>query len=278
MLGRHQQLIHELEVLVAEHPYRERLHAQLMLALYRSGRQVEALRAYQQARRTLTDELGLEPSQELTQLERAILRQDATLTLEMPAKLEAQPRLPLAPAAAATPPRNLAVQRAEVRYARSGDVNVAYQVVGDGPRDLVLVSASSRIYNSTAKAALGVLLERLASFSRLIRFDKRGTGLSTDPVVSRTRNADGRCARGDGRGRQRAGGPFGFFGGRADVGAFAATYPSRTTALRRTYARNDVTLTTTIRGRRPGRSDSDLRRSRAVVGLGGGPEADDAFG
>jgi len=51
VLGRHQQLIHELEVLVAEHPYRERLHAQLMLALYRSGRQVEALRAYQRARR-----------------------------------------------------------------------------------------------------------------------------------------------------------------------------------------------------------------------------------
>jgi ATP-dependent Clp protease ATP-binding subunit ClpA/DNA-binding winged helix-turn-helix (wHTH) protein len=77
-LGRHRQLIGELETLVAEHPYRERLRAQLMLALYRSGRQAEALDAYQGALRTL-DELGIEPSAVLQQLQKAVLRQDETL-------------------------------------------------------------------------------------------------------------------------------------------------------------------------------------------------------
>src|SRR6266536_2549394 len=90
-LSRDQELIGELETLVAEHPYRERLHAQLILALYRSGRQAEALRAYQQARRTLADELGLKPGHELQELEQAILRQDPTLTLERPTKLRTEP-------------------------------------------------------------------------------------------------------------------------------------------------------------------------------------------
>ena len=78
-LGRHAGLVPELDALVREHPLRERLRAQLMLALYRSGRQAEALAAYQQARRTLAEELGLEPGRRLQELERAILRQDAQL-------------------------------------------------------------------------------------------------------------------------------------------------------------------------------------------------------
>ena len=61
-LGRHDDLVGELEVLVAEHPLRERLYAQQMLALYRSGRQADALRVYQRARAVLVEELGLEPS------------------------------------------------------------------------------------------------------------------------------------------------------------------------------------------------------------------------
>ena len=79
-LGRHAALVSELEALVAEQPYRERPRAQLMLALYRSGRQADALRAYQTARRTLADELGLEPGPELRELEAAILRHDARLS------------------------------------------------------------------------------------------------------------------------------------------------------------------------------------------------------
>ena len=80
-LGRHDELRPELERLVAEHPLRERLRGQLMLALYRSGRQAEALEAYQAARRALVDELGLEPSRALQELEQAILNQDPKLDL-----------------------------------------------------------------------------------------------------------------------------------------------------------------------------------------------------
>jgi predicted ATPase/DNA-binding SARP family transcriptional activator len=76
--GRHTELVGELEALVAAHPHRERLRGQLMLALYRSGRQAEALAAYRDARLAL-DELGLEPSEHLRLLERQILTQDAAL-------------------------------------------------------------------------------------------------------------------------------------------------------------------------------------------------------
>jgi ABC-type transport system substrate-binding protein len=80
-LGRHAELVSELEALVAVHPLRERLHEQLMIALYRSGRQADALEAYQAARRTLVEDLGLEPGPALQRLERAILRQDSSLDL-----------------------------------------------------------------------------------------------------------------------------------------------------------------------------------------------------
>ena len=78
-LGHHSQEIGELETLVGQHPFRERLRAQLMLALYRSGRQAEALKAYQDARRALVEELGIEPGEELKELQRAILAQDPSL-------------------------------------------------------------------------------------------------------------------------------------------------------------------------------------------------------
>ncbi len=77
--GEHRELISELRAAVSEHALRERFWAQLMLALYRSGRQAEALETYQQARRLLAEELGLEPSQELRTLERRILLQEQTL-------------------------------------------------------------------------------------------------------------------------------------------------------------------------------------------------------
>jgi DNA-binding SARP family transcriptional activator len=78
-LGSAGELVGELEQLVGEQPLRERFRAQLMLALYRAGRQADALEAYQDARRVLMDELGLEPSEELRALQQAILRQDASL-------------------------------------------------------------------------------------------------------------------------------------------------------------------------------------------------------
>ena len=80
-LGRDAELVSELEALVAAQPLRERPRAQLMLALYRSGRQADALAAYRAARVTLADELGLDPGPELKELEAAILRQDESLLL-----------------------------------------------------------------------------------------------------------------------------------------------------------------------------------------------------
>ncbi|PZR82680.1 MAG: hypothetical protein DLM65_03385 [Candidatus Aeolococcus gillhamiae] len=85
MLGRHREISGELESLLAVHPYHERFHWQLMLALYRSRRQAEALAAYRRARQTLVDDLGIEPGPELQQLERAILHQE--LDLELPAEV-----------------------------------------------------------------------------------------------------------------------------------------------------------------------------------------------
>ena len=76
---RYAELVPEVESLVRDHPLRERLRGQLMLALYRSGRQAEALAVYQDTRRHLVEELGIEPSAALQQLHGAILRQDAAL-------------------------------------------------------------------------------------------------------------------------------------------------------------------------------------------------------
>ena len=80
-LGGHADVVEQLEVLIGEHPYRERLRAQLMLALYRCERQADALQAYQDARKSLVEELGIEPGERLRALERAILAQDPSLQL-----------------------------------------------------------------------------------------------------------------------------------------------------------------------------------------------------
>jgi DNA-binding SARP family transcriptional activator/class 3 adenylate cyclase len=84
VLRRHADVIGELESLIVEHPFRERLRALLMLALYRSGRQADALEAYRVARHELSEELGIEPSQSLQDLERRILQQDPGLLLAPP--------------------------------------------------------------------------------------------------------------------------------------------------------------------------------------------------
>ena len=97
-LGRHRELIAELETLVRLHPLREHLHGQLMLALYRSGRQADALAAYRAARRTLSDRRRTEPGQDLQRLEQAILAQDPALDL-----LGLVPRWPAATPATAEP-------------------------------------------------------------------------------------------------------------------------------------------------------------------------------
>jgi WD40 repeat protein/DNA-binding SARP family transcriptional activator len=92
--GRYREVVGELDALVAEEPLREKLQAQRMLALYRSGRQADALAAYRRARATLVEEIGAEPGPELRRLHDAILRQDPALAppaheaLELPPELE----------------------------------------------------------------------------------------------------------------------------------------------------------------------------------------------
>jgi predicted ATPase/DNA-binding SARP family transcriptional activator len=92
-LGEHARLVGELEALVRQHPLRERLRAQQMLALYRAGRHADALAAFREARATLDAELGLEPGPELRQLEQAILVHDPSLA----APAAAEPGVPVAP-------------------------------------------------------------------------------------------------------------------------------------------------------------------------------------
>ncbi|HYB30840.1 MAG TPA: AfsR/SARP family transcriptional regulator [Solirubrobacteraceae bacterium] len=120
--GRHRETIGELEALTAAHPLRERLWHQLVLALYRCGRQADALRAYRKLRSTLTDQLGIEPGPELRELHDRILRQDPGLD-----DGRAAPHLPAE------------ANRPQTRYAQSGEVRIAYQALGEGHRDIVFV-------------------------------------------------------------------------------------------------------------------------------------------
>jgi pimeloyl-ACP methyl ester carboxylesterase len=121
----------------------------------------------------------------------------------------------------------------EIRYAKSGDVNVAYQVFGQGPLDLVIIPGwASNIEIFWEEPAVVRFLTRLASFSRVILFDKRGTGLS-DRVAEmpnlETRMDDVRAVL-DTVGSERAA-LFGYSEGGVLCAVFAATYPSRTSAL-----------------------------------------------
>ena len=123
--------------------------------------------------------------------------------------------------------------RIETHYAKSGDVNIAYQVAGDGPRDLVVVPGwISNIDLFWDEPHVAQFFERLASFSRLILFDKRGTGLS-DRVLDmpnlETRMDDVRAVM-DAVSSERAS-LFGWSEGGPMCALFAATYPQRTTAL-----------------------------------------------
>jgi class 3 adenylate cyclase len=121
----------------------------------------------------------------------------------------------------------------ETGYAKSGEVNIAYQVVGDGPLDLVLVPGFvSHLENDWDEPRSAHFLERIASFSRLIRFDKRGTGLSDRPgglPDLETRMDDVRAVI-DAVGARRVA-LFGYSEGGPMCCLFAATYPDRTTAL-----------------------------------------------
>jgi YVTN family beta-propeller protein len=152
-LGRHASLVPELEVLVAEQPYRERLRAQLMLALYRSGRQADALGAYQEGRRLLMDELGLEPGDELKELERSILQHDVPA-----APVPRQPSDVRADSAGHGTPWSPPLNRERTRRRRWVVATAATVVVAGTASALAFLSAggsSPRIWTSTN--AVGVI-------------------------------------------------------------------------------------------------------------------------
>jgi pimeloyl-ACP methyl ester carboxylesterase len=148
-----------------------------MVALYRCGRQADALATYQRARARLVDELGLEPGGELRRIEEAILVQDRSLA--------APSRGPRAAAAAGTP---TSILRSPVRYTRSSSgVSIAYQVAGDGPIDILAVPGFVSHLDIWWNAPTDGLVRRLTSVGRLISFDKRGMGLSDRPEsIART--------------------------------------------------------------------------------------------
>lgn len=171
-VGRHAEVVGELQALVSEHPFRERLWGHLMVALYRCGRQADALAAYQRVRAVLREELGLEPGGELRRIEEAVLRHDASLTA--PERLGGG-----RPPPAGTPGTIL---RSPVRYAKSVDgVGIAFQVAGDGPVDILAIPGFVTHLDIWWNAPTDGLVRRLTSTGRLISFDKRGMGLSDRP-------------------------------------------------------------------------------------------------
>jgi DNA-binding SARP family transcriptional activator/pimeloyl-ACP methyl ester carboxylesterase len=226
-LGQQRDVVGELETLIAQHPRREQLRAQHMLALYRSGRHAEALASYQTFRRTLAEELGIEPSASLRELQTRMLQQ--AHSLELPASTEKRGAAPTPAAGIGTAPVG------EVSYARSGDLRIAYQVVGTGPVDLVLVHGWVCTFQPAWEyPKLAAFYRRLASMGRLILFDKRGTGLSDRVSPERlpdleTRMDDVRAVL-DSAGSERA-----VLLGHSEGGAmstlFAASHPTRTAGL-----------------------------------------------
>jgi DNA-binding SARP family transcriptional activator/pimeloyl-ACP methyl ester carboxylesterase len=214
-VGEDAQLVGELEALVREHPFRERLWGHLMIALYRTGRQADALDAYERVRVQLRDELGLEPGGELKRLQRAVLEHEVPFT-EQAAATKASPQ-PF---------------RSSVRYARTSEgVHVAFETVGDGPIDLIAVPGFVSHLDMWWDAPTDVLVRRLASFSRLIMFDKRGMGLSDRPSQIDVDDwvEDTRAVL-DAVGSERAV-VLGISAGAPTACLFAARYPERTRAL-----------------------------------------------
>lgn len=126
-LGRAAQVVHALEALHDEHPYRERLLGQLMLALYQTGRQKDALDRYTSARRRLIDEVGLEPAPELQELQQRILRQD-------PGLADAARREPRAKSPQATAPRFSRRRSLLVAFAALVALGAAAAIVAAWPR------------------------------------------------------------------------------------------------------------------------------------------------
>jgi len=199
----------------------EPAHRHLMQLYARANRQAAALRQYEECVRLLDEELDVEPQPETTQLYEAIRtrRLDALEASKLPA---AGPRLPQSRRPAVT-----------TRYVRSGDIHIAYQVIGQGPPDLLFVGGMvSHLDMIWEDPALVAFWERLAAGCRLILFDKRGMGLSDrigyPPTLEHT--MDDILAVMEAAGCRR---PvlMGVSEGGPNSALFAATYPQRLSGL-----------------------------------------------
>jgi DNA-binding SARP family transcriptional activator/pimeloyl-ACP methyl ester carboxylesterase len=203
--------------LLALDPLRESVHRTLMDLYVRQGRRTAALRQYQRCAEVLRRELGVAPEAATTRRFHE-LRGDAPPT---------DPRQPEPSEPATVPPTT--------RYVRSGDVNLAYQVVGEGPPDLVLIPGwVSNVECFWEEPRVARFLRRLASIGRLILFDKRGTGLSDRVPVDalptlEDRMTDVRAVM-DAVGSKRAT-LVGYSEGGTMCALFAATYPDRAAGL-----------------------------------------------
>jgi DNA-binding SARP family transcriptional activator/pimeloyl-ACP methyl ester carboxylesterase len=224
--GRDAELVPELTALVGGNPFRERLRGLLMVALYRSGRQADALSVYQQGHRLLAEELGLAPGPELRELEQRILQHDPSLRRE-PSPEAAVPHTPAGPEIATT--RSLPA----TRYVKSGDIHIAYQVIGHGGPDIVFVpGAISHLDLWWETGPTARFFKRLGALGRLIMFDKRDTGLSDrapDDQPLEQRMDDVRAVM-DACESERAV-LFGYSEGGPMSILFAATYPHKVTGL-----------------------------------------------
>ncbi len=233
--GCHHAVAAELDGLVVSHPLRERLWVDRVLALYRCGREAEALRACSSFRRRLADELGVEPGSALRAVESAVLEQRPELDWRPRQSVSVAPRTPVdvGPSGdSGRAPRFTAQAPPPVRYARTEDgVNIAYQVVGDGPLDLIVVPGYVSHLETWWEAWSGRLVRQLASFSRVILFDKRGVGLSDRPphVDVEDWMEDTRAVL-DAVGSERAA-VLGVTAGGLIAILFASTYPERTRSL-----------------------------------------------
>ena len=196
-MGRHVEVVPELEGLVREHPLRERAHAQHMLALYRSGRQADALESFRDARRSLTEELGLEPGRELRALEQAILAQDPALDLPRArvarTAAPARRRRGLALIAAGTVAAGVAAAVA-IAINVSGAATVAVQ-----PNSVAVIDVESN--RVIADVPVGTGPETVAAARRL-RLGRQRCG--RERVADRHEQAARRGQHDPGRGRRRA--------------------------------------------------------------------------
>jgi DNA-binding SARP family transcriptional activator len=191
-LGRHTELVSELEALVAEHPLRERLRGQLMLALYRCGRQADALEAYRRGRQTLVEELGIEPGSRLQKLEKAILNHDPALELPIKAGADAEAAEQAAPDTRGRPRVRRRVLALVAVALVAGALGVALGLGRQQPSSMVLEPNSVGFVDADAGRVTTSIPVGRAPSSLLAAFDSLWVANHRDETVTRIHTDSGK--------------------------------------------------------------------------------------